>query len=270
VAVLHPADPDDPLTTAWTESIDPDAVEAAVASGHTVCVTDLSAGSPELAWLAASARRELGTIGEARLNAFLSSPGSGAQLHIDARVTTSLQVSGRKRWWYGAAPAVAWPRSNAQLLADGTPVWMFPWAGGENWERLDPPRPATLHEVVLGPGDLLCLPAGTWHAAQAIERCLALNLSFSPPDVPGLVQRLLERCLTGDERWRGALPPSPAATDGAPDWPAARSALAALLAEAADLLGAQAAALTGDAECAARQLWLERTGRDRHDARARA
>ena len=157
-AVLDPADPDEPLTAGSTRPIPPSEIDGEIAAGRTVCVTDLSAGDHALAKLSVAFARGLGVPGTVRVNAFLSPPGSGADLHIDARVTVSLQVSGRKEWWYGAHPAVAWPRSNAQVLPDGQPVWMYPWCGAEAWEQLAPVRRTDLEHTVLEPGDLLCLP----------------------------------------------------------------------------------------------------------------
>lgn len=213
VAVLDPADPDEPLTAGSTRLVDPREIDAEMAAGRTVCVTGLSDGHPALAQLAAAFARTLGVPGVVRVNAFLSPPGSGADLHIDARVTLSLQVSGRKQWWHGARPAVSWPRSNAQVLPGGQPVWMYPWCGAEPWERLTPVRRADLDNVVLNPGDLLCLPAGTWHAACAVDRSLALNISISPADPARELADLLDPLLRGDPLWRGGLSLAPGGDD---------------------------------------------------------
>jgi hypothetical protein len=192
--------------------VDPARIEAEMAAGRTVCVTDLSAGDPALDDLARRFAEQWGVRGAVRVNAFLSPHGSGADLHIDARVTISLQVSGSKEWWYGGRPAVPWPRSNAQLLPTGEPVWMYPWCGGEPWERLDPVRRGDLEHVVLEPGSMLCLPAGTWHAARAVDRSLALNISVSPADPAAALAELLDPLLRDDPLWRGG--PAPAADDG--------------------------------------------------------
>jgi hypothetical protein len=248
VARLEPADPDLPLTAGSTETIAVDEIATSMAAGHTICITDLSAGSPFLATVADSLASELGTLGSARFNAFLSPPGSGAQLHLDARVTTSLQIEGIKEWWYAAEPAIEWPRSNAQLLPDGTPVWMYPWCGAEPWEHLAAPAPDSLTHVLLRPGDLLCLPAGTWHAARAVDESFALNLSFSPPDVPELVRRILTSAFISSPRWRGGLPPSPVGElldrDGSQDHDGpdslTREVLQTMLTEASDLLAQEA------------------------------
>jgi ribosomal protein L16 Arg81 hydroxylase len=208
-AALDPADPDEPLTAGSTRPVPPEQIDAEIAAGRTICVTDLSAGDADLAELARTVRSALGVPGAVRVNAFLSPPGSGAELHIDARVTMSLQVSGAKEWWYGAAPAVPWPRSNAQLLPSGEPVWMYPWCGVEPWERLEPVSRTDLQHVVLRPGDLLCLPAGTWHAARAVDRSLAINVSMSPADSARELAELIDPLLRSDPLWRGGLALAP-------------------------------------------------------------
>jgi JmjC domain len=240
---LQPADPDLPLTAASTDIIDASQIEASLAEGYTVSITDLSAGSRFLRRMADSIANEIGTLGDARFNAFLSPPGSGAELHIDARVTTSLQIEGTKKWWFGNGPAIEWPRSNAQLLPDGTPVWMYPWCGGEPWEQIIGPDVDELKQVILMPGDLLCLPAGTWHAARAVDRSFALNLSFSPPDLPNLVRSMVYTAFVASPRWRGGLPLSVSKThtDGPED--DLREALGSLLAEAGHMLTNEATRL---------------------------
>jgi len=270
IAALHNSDASTPLNASYTETIAPEEVDAALSEGHTVCITDLSASSADLTRIVAAARRQLGTIGMARFNAFLSPPGSGAELHIDARVTFSLQISGRKRWQYGAAPAIDWPRSNAQLLPSGEPLWMYPWCGTAHWERLAPPSQDELLDVVLSPGDLLCLPPGTWHSACAVDQSFALNLSFSPPDVPNLIGQLLARRLMENPIWRGGLPPSPLDVATAPDSMAtpARLVLATMLAQAADLLTSEAAALAAGRPTTAQVIWAELAGRARCDLSA--
>ncbi len=263
VGVLHPADPDEPLTAGYTQTVGASEVDAAVAAGRTVCVTDLSNGSPALAALAETLRAQLGTVGPARFNAFLSPPGSGADLHIDARVTTSLQVQGRKEWWFGSRPAVDWPRSNVQRLPTGEPVWMYPWCGSRPWEALAPVSRAGLEHVVLEPGDLLCLPAGTWHAARAVDRSFALNLSFSPPDVPALVAAVLGDHLGDSQRWRGDLPPSPGSHTGEASAMHAptRAVLVDMLTEAAAVLERQARLLARGDPSEVEEQWRRACGR---------
>jgi ribosomal protein L16 Arg81 hydroxylase len=195
---------------AWTrtEVIDPEEIPAALAEGSTICVNDISAADESLARFCQAVRQEMHFAGMTRCNAYLSENDSGVDTHIDTSITTALQLEGRKRWRFGKAPVVPWPRSNAQVQRDGTRVWSLPWVGHEPWERLDELQDEDFDEVVLEPGDLLCLPAGTWHRTRAMGDSLALNLAFSPLDFFTVLCRLIEPLFEGSPAWRGGLPPA--------------------------------------------------------------
>jgi hypothetical protein len=90
---------------------------------------------------------------------------------------------------------------------------MYPWCGAEEWEQLTPVRRTDLEHTVLEPGNLLCLPAGTWHAARAVDRSLALNVSISPADPARELARLLDPLLCDDPLWRGGLSLAPGGDD---------------------------------------------------------
>jgi len=60
-----------------------------------------------------------------------------------------------------------------------------------------------LLEVTLEPGDLLCLPAGAWHSAQAKEYSLALNISIKPYDYVSIFMNLIDQKFLSDPEWRG-------------------------------------------------------------------
>jgi ribosomal protein L16 Arg81 hydroxylase len=156
---------------------------------------------------ARAVKLQLGYLGNLRFNCYLSPDGSGADTHFDARVSTTIQIEGNKRWRFSKCPAVAWPLSNAQVDSDGCPVWMAPWAGYEDWERLWPVHEESFMEVILEPGDVLCLPAGTWHNAKAIGRSLALNLAFSPVQFFSVLTRIVETEFMRRAQWRGGPPP---------------------------------------------------------------
>ncbi len=190
-----------------TEMIDPEAIPGALAEGSTVCVNDISAGDKLLRRFCDAVRQEMRFAGSTRCNAYLSDDDCGVDTHIDTSITTVLQLEGRKRWRFGSQPALAWPRSNAQVQRDGTRVWSLPWIGHEPWEQLDELRDQDFDEVVLKPGDLLCLPAGTWHRTRALGGSLALNLAFKPIDFLAALGRLLEPMFAASAEWRGGIPP---------------------------------------------------------------
>ncbi len=220
---------------AFTEPTNGADIDALTSAGRTVYLHDIDGVDETLARLAARLKRELGFPGRVSVNSFYSPDGSGADLHLDARVTMTLQIDGRKRWRFGRRPAVPWPLANAQAEPDGTPRWMLPWAGTEPWEQTAPVRREELDEVVMEPGDVLCLPAGTWHEAKALGHSLALSVSFQPIGLLQLVARLLEPALLSHPQWREGIPAVP---DGADVAARVGAAIAARMRELADAAGA--------------------------------
>ncbi|MGH8187053.1 MAG: JmjC domain-containing protein, partial [Steroidobacteraceae bacterium] len=84
------------------------------------------------------------------------------------------------------------------------------------WERFAKPDEASFAEVVLGPGDLLCLPAGAWHGAQAIGHSLAINLAFNALSLDQLVISALRERLLAMPEWRRPIPPALGARSDGP------------------------------------------------------
>jgi ribosomal protein L16 Arg81 hydroxylase len=203
----HDDNPLDP-TPMTMERIDREDIDELLARGVTICVNDISAADDRLAAYARAIKAQLMFVGNVRFNCYLSPANSGADLHFDARVSTTLQIEGRKRWRFAQKPAVAWPLSNAQCGWDGVPIYVSPWAGTESWEQLSPVPATDMSEIVLEPGDVLCLPAGTWHEAKAHdEGSLALNLTFGSLSFFNVLAMLLEPTLLKLADWRGGLPP---------------------------------------------------------------
>jgi hypothetical protein len=189
------------------ERITPDDVGRSLAEGLTVCVNDISVGDERLTFLARTIREQMSYVGQVWFNGYMSPDGSGANTHLDCAVTTTLQIEGCKKWRYSSAPVVDVPLSNAQVHADGTPEWMLPWFGSDKWDRLEKVDETAFEEAVLEPGDLLYLPAGTWHNAKAIGFSLALNMAFSPTNFLALLAQLMEPAFLPRAEWRTSPPP---------------------------------------------------------------
>jgi ribosomal protein L16 Arg81 hydroxylase len=221
----------------------PDQAVPLFRAGATLCATQMEARVPTLAPFVAAIKRQLGYPGRATFNAYLSPPGAGFNWHFDGRVASTMQIEGTKRWRFSNGTAVAWPRGNGAVRADGSGTYVDGKGVSGAWEQIAPLDLNETTEVLLEPGDLLVLPAGAWHEACGGEGgSLALNLSFTPVSYTLLVRELLDRALGTDPGWRG---PSPllARADGVPGEvdPRGLAAIAAQLARAARSLATLAA-----------------------------
>jgi ribosomal protein L16 Arg81 hydroxylase len=169
----------------------PDMLEA----GATICVTGMERAHAKLRAAAERIRSELHYAGSVTFRAYLSPPGSGFDLHFDARVATTLQIAGTKRWWFSDEPAVPFPAHNSGREPPGV-------------KRHKAPPQHKLRSVLLRPGDVLCLPAGVWHSAKGSTASLALNMAFdhNGGGVFDSIVTMLQDRLGDDAGWREPLP----------------------------------------------------------------
>ncbi len=206
----------------WTcsESIGSDDIDDLVRNRTTVCVRAIVNGDNALRDFGESFKRALGLVGSISFNCYYSGDASGADTHFDCSVTTALQIEGSKRWRFATRSVLPWPPGNARMQKDGTPQWVLPWLGGRGWDVLSPQQ-MDFEEVVLEAGDILCLPAGTWHSAKADGHSLALNMTYLPLPMCTIVERVLAFAFASRPEWRGGIPPTANVedfdADGAPD-----------------------------------------------------
>jgi hypothetical protein len=220
-------------------------------AGATLCVTQIETRVPSLAPFLAAIKRQLGYPGKVCFNAYLSPPEAGFNWHFDGRIASTLQIEGTKRWRFSNRAAVAWPRTNGALRADGTGEYTDAKQGSQGTERIAFDE-SDVTEVLLEPGDLLILPAGAWHDAQGgATGSLALNLSFTAISYTLLVRNLLDAVLSARPDWRAPSPvlPLPGGAPGEVD-PEGVASITAQLGAAADALRA----LAGDSAAVVR-LW---------------
>ena len=177
------------------EIVDPGSANRILHGGGTLCVEGLETVEPSLAVAAAAIKRDLGFCGKTDFRCYWSSDGHGFDMHFDARVATTLQIEGSKRWTFSEEVALPWPHYQVQAGMQSREL--------QDWEQYRPVGQCTLRDVLLEPGDVLCLPASTWHAAEARGESLALNLAFAFPR--GLWARfysLLGDMITTVPEWR--------------------------------------------------------------------
>jgi hypothetical protein len=167
-------------------------------SGATICITNIHMADRDLARWAHAIRGQLNFTGTVGVNCYVSPDGAGLPMHYDRRVATTLQIAGKKRWIFSTTPSKGWPGTN----------------GSYKDRRIEPPEAADgrrpdeleLREVELKPGDLLCLPAGAWHAARGVGFSLALNLYFAPRNLFDQLAPLFMEYAASNENWRGGPP----------------------------------------------------------------
>lgn len=137
---------------------------------------------------------------------YASPDGKGFAMHSDAFHVFVCQLVGQKRWRFSSTPAVEAPLWSGKRDASGQPVWCHPLEGvamcDDAGRPIAPPEDAALEEAWLTPGDLLYLPPGCWHVAQAMGRSVAVSLSPPRTSVYELVSKTLEEHLTLRAAWR--------------------------------------------------------------------
>jgi ribosomal protein L16 Arg81 hydroxylase len=174
-------------------------------AGATLCIDGIASADRRLMSTARNIRRELNYVGPADFRVYLSPDGQGFDTHFDARIATTLQISGRKRWTFSGERALEWP---PYPVNSGEGRVLEPSRQIQKWEEFKHPKDCSFQEVILQPGDVLCLPAGCWHSAQAIGHSLALNLAFGGPGVSwGILSSVLTALLIQQPGWRSPPPP---------------------------------------------------------------
>jgi ribosomal protein L16 Arg81 hydroxylase len=167
-------------------------------AGMTVGAGPIDVLLPAVGEAVRALRRSGGFVGELPVMCYSSPPKSGFGWHFDNANVFICQILGTKRWWYGPEPIVE------------TPLHSFvytPEAAKAQRIELTPPRDDDAQSCVLNPGDLLYLPAGTWHRTSAEEDgSVALTMGAVDAGVSSLLRRCIAGWLGDDRRWRAALP----------------------------------------------------------------
>lgn len=186
--------------------------EAECNSGNMIAAESIHVGDDQLAQFAAQLKQQLWFPGTVSVDAYLSPPGTGISfLHFDTGINTAVQIDGRKKWRFADQPSTPWPNHGGGLNDAGHFWWEMP---PTVWEQdLRPERDLAWTEVVLEPGDFICLPAGTLHQAEATdETSLSLNFAFRYSGFERFIAEILGSRLSRSVSWRSAPPAVPQAT----------------------------------------------------------
>jgi hypothetical protein len=185
--------------------IEPDLIDPLYRAGLTICadVSDDPRLSPFLRGFCARLKLP-GGPGFAKL--YASADDRGFAVHCDKYHVFVMQIDGRKRWRFSRTPAVPSADCGGALNEAGLPVFTFPRQGvrmtSHDHLPVDPPQIDRLEEALLGPGDCLYLPPGTWHVARASGHSMAVSISPPRTTIGHLIMRSLEQWLLLKPEWR--------------------------------------------------------------------
>jgi ribosomal protein L16 Arg81 hydroxylase len=142
-------------------------------AGMTLCASGVDCRHENLRSLARATKRGLKVRGNVFFNCYFSPEGTGFAMHFDAQSVFILQMEGTKRWHFSARPALESPPANLDAEPQAIQRYRAQYCG----DTLEEPKSMRFHEQLLYPGDLLYLPAGTWHRAFAGAYALGLSLT---------------------------------------------------------------------------------------------
>jgi ribosomal protein L16 Arg81 hydroxylase len=167
------------ITAAVDTDIPASTVSSEYSAGKTICVSSIHAGDETLAAFAAKLKSQLSWTGRVAVHSYLSPIDTGFSfVHFDARIATAIQIEGRKKWRFADRSSVPVSIHNGTISDAGMIIWQTPPTPWE--QQLKPFMDLKWTEVTLEPGDILCLPAGTLHEAEAVGgHSLSLNVNFN-------------------------------------------------------------------------------------------
>jgi len=139
---------------------------------------------------------DLGRIwSDGRGDIYATRKGGGARMHFDQNDNFTIQLVGRKVWFFSSERYSEEPLHNAGERG-GVP---YDPTHAFDSRRVDPAR---LEEVVLAPGDMFYMPRGFLHGTRADEDSLSFNLSLGPQPWADVLLEGLRAYLIRDARMR--------------------------------------------------------------------
>lgn len=171
------------------------------AAGAAVILENLSAHDADLARLATALAKELGEVPAVDAKAFLAPRGPGFPMHFDPYPIIVTVVSGRKKWTFdprpvrppdGFLPGSFTPPAGESMTAGSIPYGDASVAA---------PRESHLQHAILERGDVLLMPAGTWHLVEPVDDSLQVTLGFPGGGRPAMDDiRVVDHCPTTRSR----------------------------------------------------------------------
>lgn len=186
----------------------------AIDMGASVAVYCVEDTCPQITRMALKIKSELSHAGNVYCTLWWASDSAQSEVlpHIDPYSNIfKMQLMGQRAWKLSDVPEPGTESFYSGILRpDG--VACLTNRGGQTVERKPVP---TDRELVMKPGDLLCLPAGTWHSTRPVagEPSLSLNFSFQDANFRAFMATLLTDVLSEPFDWK-EIPVGAANADG--------------------------------------------------------
>jgi ribosomal protein L16 Arg81 hydroxylase len=175
-------------------------IKGCFAAGMTICIGNTEKFLPDLDAQAQACRDSINFGGEFGFSCYWSPDNAGFGTHYDDRPVFICQLQGSKRWWYSSTPAITAPQGNWLYRAKDLPLMRA------HGFEISEPIEAEFEQATLLPGDMLYLPAGTWHKTSAVGESLALTIRMRENN-PALIMRdVLRQLFKSESDWRQPLP----------------------------------------------------------------
>lgn len=156
-----------------------------------------------LASFCAGIKIGLSLPGTVTMTGYAVPAGMGFGTHFDCQPNFVLQLEGTKLWRFSTTPEVAWPPLNVANAGRAAELMdLYPFLPVQY-----PPDERKFVEQLLAPGDVLFLPAGTWHQTRSIDLSLSLTMTCIPTTAVDIVEETLRTSLARSESWRRNVPP---------------------------------------------------------------
>lgn len=145
--------------------------------------------------------------GCAFVNVFISGPNAVVPPHFDYDFGMNLLVKGQKTWTMAPNENVDNPLHSMRMIgAAPSPSLAEYWTG-----PVPKAMPHNSDRFDVGPGDVVFVPRGVWHATEAAETCIAIDFAVNPPVFADAILHHLRTLLYRDKDWRRSV------RRGAPD-----------------------------------------------------
>jgi ribosomal protein L16 Arg81 hydroxylase len=170
--------------------------------GLTVQFEDIGPFVPDAAPALRRLESELGIPpGSARASVFASPQTDGLSEHFDAQDLFSIQLKGTKRFRFAPVRELPSPCGTQFVPATEPFDFLYPQVGG----GFPDPANAAFETADMGPGSVLFIPRGTWHATESGGDSLSVSIGLYLPSAADCVLEQLQLLLVQDPEWRQPL-----------------------------------------------------------------